>query len=236
MPLRWSRFLVWSLKSLMEYKEDEFLQLSGLQHFKFCRRRWALIHIENQWAENYRTIDGAIMHQNAHDTEFRESRGDRIITRGVSVYSSRLGVSGQCDVLEYNRGNVGIPLSGKEGLWQPYPVEYKRESPREDTGDTLQLCGQAMCLEEMLCCDIPEGALFYGETRRRERVQFTPELRGQVRELLDEMHQLYRRGYTPKVKPTKSCNACSMKELCLPRLMKTRSVSAYLKSAMEEAP
>lgn len=236
MPFRWSRFLVWSLKSLMEYKEDEFLQLSGLQHFKFCRRRWALIHIENQWAENYRTIDGAIMHQNAHDTEFRESRGDRIITRGVSVYSSRLGVSGQCDVLEYHRGNVGIPLSGKEGLWQPYPVEYKRGSPREDTGDTLQLCGQAMCLEEMLCCDIPEGALFYGETRRRERVQFTPELRGQVRELLDEMHQLYRRGYTPKVKPTKSCNACSMKELCLPRLMKTRSVSAYLKSAMEEAP
>lgn len=220
----------------MEYKEDDFLQLSGLQHFKFCRRRWALIHIENQWAENYRTIDGAIMHQNAHDTEFRESRGDRVITRGVSVYSSRLGVSGQCDVLEYHLGNTGIPLPGKEGLWQPYPVEYKRGSPREDTGDALQLCGQAMCLEEMLCCDIPEGALYYGEIRRRERVAFTEELRGQVRGLLEEMHQLYRRGYTPKVKPTKSCNACSLKELCLPRLMKNRSVSAYLKAAMEENP
>ena len=147
----WSRFPDWSLKSSMEYKEEDILQLSGLQHFKFCRRRWALIHIENQWAENYRTIDGAIMHQSAHDTEFRESRRDRVITRGVSIYSSRLGISGQCDVLEYHLGKVGISLPGKEGLWQPYPVEYKRGSPREDTGDSLQLCGQAMCLEEMLC-------------------------------------------------------------------------------------
>lgn len=234
MPLLWNLFPAWSLKSSMDYKEEDFLQLSGLQHFKFCRRRWALIHIENQWAENYRTIDGAILHQNAHDAQFRESRGNRVITRGVSVYSSQLGVSGQCDVLEYHQGNAGIPLPGKEGLWQPYPVEYKRGSPRQDTGDTLQLCGQAMCLEEMLCCDIPEGALYYGEIRRRERIVFTEELRGQVRELLEEMHQLYRRGYTPKVKPTKSCNACSLKELCLPRLMKNRSVSAYLKASMEE--
>lgn len=236
MPLRWRRFPAWSLKSLMEYKEEDFLQLSGLQHFKFCRRRWALIHIEHQWAENYRTIDGEILHKNAHDTQFQESRGDRFITRGVSVYSAELGVSGQCDVLEYHRGSTGIPLPGRDDLWQPFPVEYKRGKPREDTGDALQLCGQAMCLETMLCCDIPEGALYYGEIRRRERIAFTPELRSQVRQLLEQMHDLYRRGYTPKVKPTKSCNACSMKELCLPKLMKNRSVSAYLKSAMEEAP
>ena len=165
----------------MVYEESDFLQLSGLQHFKFCRRRWALIHIEQQWAENFRTMDGALMHQNAHNSEFRESRGELFITRGVSVFSSTLGVSGQCDVLEYHRGTTGIPLRGKEGLWQPYPVEYKRGNPREDTGDTLQLCGQAMCLEEMLCCDIPEGALFYGEIRRRAVVPFTEELRAQVR-------------------------------------------------------
>ena len=220
----------------MDYKEEDFLQLSGLQHFKFCRRRWALIHIENQWAENYRTIDGSILHQNAHDSQFRESRGDRVITRGVSIHSSLLGVSGQCDVLEYHREDTGIPLAGKEGLWQPYPVEYKRGCRREDTGDALQLCGQAMCLETMLCCDVPEGALYYGEIRRRERVVFTPELRSQVKDLLAQMHDLYQRGYTPKVKPTKSCNACSMKELCLPKLMKNRSVSAYLKDAMEEMP
>ncbi|MGN1027743.1 MAG: CRISPR-associated protein Cas4 [Faecousia sp.] len=220
----------------MAYKEEEYLQLSGLQHFAFCRRQWALIHIENQWEENFRTIDGAIVHQNAHNAGFAESRGDRWITRGVSVHSSQLGVSGQCDVLEYHRGDTGIPIRGKDGLWQPYPVEYKRGRPREDTGDALQLCGQAMCLETMLCCDIPEGALYYGETRRRVCVAFTEELRKEVKDLLAQMHELYQRGYTPRVKPTKSCNACSLKELCLPKLLKNRSVSAYLKEAMEEMP
>lgn len=220
----------------MAYKEEEFLQLSGLQHFKFCRRQWALIHLEQQWAENYRTVDGELMHSNAHDADFRESRGDLIITRGVSVFSPTLGVSGQCDVLEYRRGDAGIPIRGKEGLWQPFPVEYKRGTPREDTGDALQLCGQAMCLEEMLCCAIPEGALYYGEIRRRVPVAFTEELREEVRQMLAQMHELYHRGHTPKVKPSKSCNACSLKELCLPKLMKSRSVSDYLKKAMEEAP
>ena len=218
----------------MIYQEEDFLQLSGLQHYSFCRRQWALIHIEHQWAENYRTVDGTILHQNAHNSEFRESRGDHIITRGVSVYSAELGVSGQCDVVEYHRGSTGIPLNGKEGLWQPYPVEYKRGSPRGDASDAIQLCGQAMCLEAMLCCDIPEGALYYGEVRRRERVIFTPELRLQVQNLLKEMHELYRRGFTPKVKPSKACNSCSLKDLCLPKLMKTRSVAVYLKNAMEE--
>ncbi len=218
----------------MSYPEEAFLQLSGLQHFRFCRRQWSLIHIEHQWAENYRTIDGAIMHQNAHDTGFRESRGDLLVTRGVSVFSATLGVSGQCDVLEYHRGQTGIPIKGKDGLWQPYPVEYKRGSPREDTGDTLQLCGQAMCLEEMLCCDIPEGALYYGEIRRRVPVAFTPELRQEVRQMLLQMHELAQRGHTPRVKPTKSCNACSLKELCLPKLLRSTSVATYLKKALEE--
>lgn len=220
----------------MIYAEEDFLQLSGLQHFAFCRRQWALIHIENQWAENYRTVDGALFHENAHNPEFQESRGNRLITRGANVYSAELGVSGTCDILEYRWGPTGIPLTGKNGLWQPYPIEYKRGRPREDTGDTLQLCGQAMCLENMLCCDIPEGALYYGEIRRRQPVVFTPELRTQVKEMLSQMHDLYKRGYTPKVKPAKSCNACSLKELCLPKLMKNRSASAYLRDAMEEMP
>lgn len=220
----------------MIYAEEDFLQLSGLQHFAFCRRQWALIHIENQWAENERTVDGVLMHEKAHDREFEESRGDRLIKRGVSVYCAELGISGQCDVLEYYQSDTGIPLNGKEGLWQPYPVEYKRGSPKENSADALQLCAQAMCLETMLCCDIPEGALYYGEIRRREYVRLDQELRDQVREMLIQMHSLYKRGYTPKVKPTKSCNACSLRELCLPKLLKSRSVSAYLKAAMEELP
>ena len=217
----------------MAFNEDDFLQLSGLQHFKFCRRQWALIHIENQWAENFRTTDGAILHENAHNGAFTESRGDLLITRDMRVFSRTLGVSGACDVLEFHRGGAGIPLSGRPGLWQPYPVEYKRGKPKAGTEDALQLCGQAMCLEEMLCCEIPAGALYYGETHRRTEVSFTPELRQEVTALLAEMHALYTRGSTPRVKPTKGCNACSLKELCLPKLMRSRSVSAYLRRAME---
>lgn len=218
----------------MIYSEEDFLQLSGLQHFKFCRRQWALIHIENQWAENYRTTDGAILHENAHNGDFRESRGDLLITRDMRIFSPTLGGSGACDVLEFHRSETGVPLKDRDGLWQPYPVEYKRGKPKEGTEDALQLCGQAMCLEEMLCCEVPCGALYYGETRRRTEVTFTPKLRQEVTSLLGEMHDLYRRGHTPKVKPTKACNACSLKELCLPKLMKNKSVSDYLRRGMEE--
>lgn len=147
-----------------------------------------------------------------------------------------MGVSGACDVLEFHRGSVGIPLKGREGLWQPYPVEYKRGRPKQDTSDALQLCGQAMCLEEMLCCEIPTGALYYGEPRRRTEIEFTTELREEVRSLLKEMHDLYQRGRTPKVKPTKACNACSLKELCLPKLMRKRSTADYVLQSLEVTP
>lgn len=217
----------------MTYSEEEYLQISGIQHFRFCRRQWALIHVENQWSENYRTVDGKLMHKNAHDHDYRESRVDRIITRGVSVFSPTLGVTGQCDVLEYHRGKMGISITGKDGLWLPFPVEYKRGSPREDNADELQLCCQAMCLEEMLCCEISKGAVFYGEIRHRKNILFTEELRQEVRNSLKEMHELLRRGYTPKVKPNKSCNACSLKDLCMPNLMKIKNVREYLREALE---
>ena len=220
----------------MDYKEEEYLQLSGLQHFRFCRRQWALIHIENLWVENLRTVDGQILHERAHDPGLREKRPGLIVVRGMAVSSRTLGVSGACDVVEFRRCAAGVPLRNEEGLFQPYPVEYKRGKPKEGTEDALQLCGQAMCLEEMLCCEIPQGALYYGEPHRRTEVDFTPELRQEVTDLLIEMHDLYQRGYTPKVKPSKSCNACSLKELCLPKLLRSRSVSAYLRGAMEDEP
>lgn len=218
----------------MAYNEEDWLQLSGLQHFAFCRRQWALIHIESQWAENYRTVDGSLMHEHVHNQSFRESRGDLLIIRGLAVHSARLGVSGQCDAVEFRRDPEGIPLQGREGLWLPYPVEYKRGKPKEHDADELQLCAQAMCLEEMLCCPVPAGALYYGEPRRRTAVEFTPELHRQVEDSLSEMHRLFQRRYTPKVKASKACNACSLKELCLPRLMNREKVSAYLDRAVEE--
>ena len=218
------------------YTADECLMISGLQHFRFCRRQWALIHIEQQWAENLRTVERALLHERAHDEQLHESRGDLWIVRGLRVQSLTLGLSGQCDVVEFRRDGAGVPLTGKSGLWLPYPVEYKRGVPKQDGCDELQLCAQAMCLEEMLCCGIPAGALFYGEPRRRLHVEFTPELREEVRADAAQMHDLYRRGYTPRVKPSKACNACSLKELCLPRLQKSGSVRDYLRENMEETP
>ena len=218
----------------MAFNEEDWLQLSGLQHFAFCRRQWALIHIENQWAENFRTMDGRLMHEHVHDQEFRESRGDRLIVRGLAVHSAELGISGQCDAVEFCRDPAGVPLQGREGLWLPYPVEYKRGKPKEYSADELQLCAQAMCLEEMLCCAVQKGALYYGEPRRRTVVQFTPELRKQVQDSLTEMHELFQKHYTPKVKPAKACNACSLKELCLPKLMSRKKVMDYLDTVMEE--
>lgn len=221
---------------MTEFSEEDFLQLSGLQHFSFCRRQWALIHVENLWAENFRTVDGALLHERAHAADFTERRGDILITRGMAVFSRMLGVSGQCDVLEFRRRENGISLSGEEGLWQPYPVEYKRGAVKSSSCDALQLCAQAMCLEEMLCCSIPEGALYYGEARRREVVPLTEDLRSAVRNSLAEMHTLFRRGDTPRVRPTRACAACSLNELCLPRLQGRQSVSAYLQKHLEDAP
>lgn len=214
------------------YCEDDYLLISGLQHFAFCQRQWALIHIENQWAENLRTMDGQIMHKNAHDGSFREKRGDVIITRDMRVFSAYLGITGACDVVEFHRAENGITLFGLDGTYSVFPVEYKRGSPRTDDANALQLCAQAMCLEEMLCCDIPSGALYYGEIHRRETVEFTPRLRQSVRDMLEQMHALYFRGYTPKVKPTKSCNACSLKEICLPKILRIKSARAYMAERM----
>ena len=218
------------------YSDLDLLPLSGLQHFAFCRRQWALIHVENQWQENLRTVEGQLLHQRAHNEALRERRGDTLILRGLSVVSHSLGLSGKCDVVEFHLTPEGVPLRGEDGLWLPYPVEYKRGRPKDHQADELQLCAQAMCLEEMLCCTIAEGALFYGEPRRRTIVFFSPELRQNVRDFSAEMHHYYRRGDTPKAKPGKSCHACSLKELCLPQLIRRGNVSAYLKQAMEESP
>ena len=210
--------------------EEGYLTLSGLQHFAFCRRQWALIHIEQQWAENLRTVEGDLLHRRAHDEQQTESRGDTLIVRGLRVVSHRLQVQGVCDVVEFHRDPAGVTLAGREGTWQPYPVEYKRGKPKPFEADELQLCAQAMCLEEMLLCAIPEGSLFYGEPRRRTRVALDGALRGRVEAMLAEMRALYERGYTPKAKPGRGCAACSLKDLCLPRLTRIQSPDAYLRA------
>jgi CRISPR-associated exonuclease Cas4 len=213
----------------MEYKEEDYLSLSGIQHFEFCRRQWALIHIEQQWQENVRTIEGEFLHERAHNHELSEKRGDIIITRGLPVHSSMLGVSGICDVVEFHKSENGISLFNRDGLYNPVPIEYKRGMPKKNDADSMQLCAQAICLEEMLQCQISEGYLYYGETKHRLAVEFDTELRNKVADAFTEMHQMFNRRHTPKVKISKSCNACSLIDICIPKLCKNISVSTYIK-------
>ena len=216
------------------YEEDEFLQLSGIQHFAFCRRQWALAYIELQWQENVRTVEGRLLHERTHDTSIREKRGELLVVRAMPVHSREMGVSGECDVVEFYRSEDGVALSGREGRYIAVPVEYKRGKPKTDDVDALQLAAQALCLEEMLCCDIPYGYLYYGETRHREKIEFTSLLREKVKNMFAEMHKYYRQRYTPKVKWSKSCNACSLKDVCMPVLNKNISAARYIETRLKE--
>lgn len=217
-----------------EYKEEDFLQLSGLQHFTFCRRQWALIHIEQQWVENVLTVKGNLFHEKVHDGYSSEKRNNVIISRGMPIHSRTLGLSGECDVVEFVRADTGIILPGRKGKYILYPIEYKRGRAKITDEDRMQLTAQTICLEEMFLTEIPNAYLFYGETRRRELVQISDELRNECRKLIQEMHQLYARGYTPKVKRTKRCDACSLKSICLPKMEKSRNVTLYVAEHLQE--
>ncbi len=206
----------------MEYNEDDFLALSGIQHFIFCKRQWALIHIEQQWQENIRTIEGNLMHERAHDDFLYETRNGIKTVRGVAVHSRVLGIYGVCDIVEFHEDGIVVP------------VEYKRGSPKESDADIMQLVLQVICLEEMMCKEISYGYLYYGETRHRTKVEITKELKDRASAVSTEMHDYYNRQHTPKVKPTKSCNACSLKDICLPKLHNRRSAKQYIKESIEE--
>jgi len=219
-----------------EYASDELLPLSGIQHFVFCRRQWALIHVERQWQDNVLTVEGKLLHTRADDPFFNETRKGVITARSVPVASYRLGLSGVCDVVEFTESPDGVQLPGRVGLFLPAPVEYKRGREKRDACDEAQLCAQAICLEEMLSVAIPVGYLFYGETRHRVAVELTAELRNLVIEMSVEMHTYFQRGYTPRVKISKACRSCSLADICLPVLQeKVVAASKYIKQQVEDA-
>ena len=218
----------------MEYKEEDFLLLSGIQHFVFCRRQWALIHIEQQWSENYRTVDGKLFHEKAHSNISSEKRNNIIISRSMPIFSRQLGITGVCDIVEFHKDDKGIFINEYDGKFIVIPIEYKRGKPKEDESDILQLVAQTICLEEMLCCDIKTGYLFYGEIMHRTRIDITNDLRKKVFDIFKEMHELYNKRYTPKVKVNKSCKSCSLVNLCIPKLCKTKTVKNYIRDCICE--
>jgi len=210
--------------------------LSGIQHIAFCERQWALIEIEQCWAENVRTVEGKILHERADDPYDNETRNDLRVVRAMSIVSKKLGLRGIADIVEFQRTEIEdkgkvVQLKGRKGWWRPYPVEYKRGRPKPDDRDAVQLCAQALALEEMFQITIDSGALFYGQTKRREEIQFHIELRKRVHELALKMHELIREGKTPKAIKGKHCSLCSLIEICQPNLtVYHKSVKAYLQN------
>ncbi len=218
-----------------EYTPDELLPLSGIQHFQFCRRQWALIHVENQWQDNVLTVEGKHLHRRVDDPFEDEIRKGVIAARSMPVASYRLGLYGICDVVEFHSSSDGVQLPNHKGYFQPTPIEYKRGKEKQEPCDEVQVCAQAICLEEMLSVRIPTALLFYGKTRRRVEVCLDKALRDLVENIAEEMHTYFERGYTPRVKPGKACRSCSLMDICLPGMPQEHpAASAYIRKRIEE--
>lgn len=219
------------------YSDDDMLMLSGIQHYRFCPRQWALIHIEQLWDDNRLTMEGILMHKHVDDPFYRQKCGEYIALRAVNVASHELGLYGVTDVVELHPSDDAansIKHPKYPGLWQPYPVEYKHGKPKRNEIDEVQLAAQAMCLEEQYGIRIPCGAFFYGEIRHRVEVEITDELRQIVQDCSNEMHRLFRDGQLPPVLQGKHCYKCSLKDNCLPQIADCTRVSYYLNKYLYE--
>lgn len=218
---------------MKEYNQEDYIMLSGIQHYAFCTRQWALIHIETAWKENVHTVVGNLFHDKAH-SGMNEKRREIIISRSLPINSRKHGISGECDIVEFHKDENGVNINGRSGKYIPYPIEYKKGSPKTDNIDILQLTAQVICLEEMFCCNIKYGYLFYGKTKRREKIMITLELKEEVSKLFFEMHNLLEKGNIPKIKPTKKCRQCSLADVCLPTLSEKMSVKNYIDKKLKE--
>lgn len=229
----------------MSFSEDDLLPVSALQHLEFCERQWGLIHLEGVWDENPLTMEGRHLHDRV-DVQEIEVRGDVRIARGLRLRSLRFGLSGKADVVEFHRvrddgkdspgRGAGMLLEGVPGLWRPVPVEYKRGKPKAGHCDEVQLCAQALCLEEMTGAAVPEGALFYGKTKRRYTVPFDKALRERTEALSARLHRLFDAGVTPGAKYEKKCRSCSLIEFCMPKALRGAGrVKKYLMDAVGDA-
>lgn len=220
-------------KIIQLFNEDELLPISALQHLLFCERRAALVCMEGLWQDNTSTAEGSVLHDRAHQTE-TESRNDLRIARGLWLRSLRLGIYGKTDIVEFRLldnadKNCGITLAGEQGIWRPFPVEYKRGRLREEMSFETQLCAQGMCLEEMLGIEVTSGALYFGLTHRRLEIDFDKTLREQTESAAMRIHEIVKSGVTPKAQPEPKCQFCSLNGLCLPKAAGGRkSVSSYI--------
>lgn len=215
------------------FTDDQLIPISALQHWIYCRRQCGLIHLEQAWAENRLTAEGRTLHEKVHESDSENRPGVRIV-RGLRLVSYTLGLVGQADVVEFRRGDSGIELQRALGLWRPFPVEYKRGKPKKNDSDKIQLCAQALCLEEMLQAEIPAGAFFYGKPHRRTDVEFDASLREKTRQTADALHALFDSRKTPTVRYSKKCENCSLYLQCMPKTTGlNKRIDFYLSKAFE---
>ena len=220
---------------MMSYSEDDYLDVSGIQHFVFSERQWALIYVEGQWKDNYLTLAGDHFHKKVDDPYVSETRGSKFIKRALKICSKELGLSGICDVVEFQKDDKnGVPVYGKECKYLPIPVEYKHGKPKKDKSDIFQVLAEAICLEEMMLCHIGYGYLYYGKTRHREKVVFTNQLRKELKEIVKRMHYDYERGYTPKTKNSRKFRSSSLKDIGLPEMFDRENVKNYISRKINE--
>ncbi|MCD1258068.1 CRISPR-associated protein Cas4 [Paenibacillus athensensis] len=213
-------------------EEDELLMLSGIQHYAFCRRQWGLIHLEQLWADNVLTYEGKLLHRRADDPAASELRGGVLISRAMPLVSPTLKLYGVADVVEFHKVDDqddpnAVRLNGRRGRWRPYPVEYKRGNRKKGDCDEVQLCAQAIALEDMFGVYIEAGALYYGERERRIGVEFDAGLRTRVRELAAQMHEDFARGVTAAAVREPKCTSCSLEPMCHPGVT-TMSAERYV--------
>ncbi len=228
------------MQRTISYTEEDLLPISALSHLVFCERRTALIHLEQIWTENIFTAEGRVLHERAHE-ETSENRIDTRVSRGLRIHSLRLGIAGIMDVVEFikssdsTKSNRVIQLTDQEGLWKPLPVEYKRGKPKLDNCDKVQLCAQALCLEEMLDVTIEFGNIFYGKPRRRMTVKFDQPLRKETEDSAARLHELYKRGTTPPPNYSKKCLNCSLVDTCKPKATERySSASKYVENILRD--
>jgi len=220
------------------FTEDELLPLSALQHLVFCERQCALIHLERLWADNPLTVEGSSMHTRVHDDDASEVRDGIRIARGIPLRSFRLGLVGQADLVEFHptEADSAVALPNASGAWMPFPVEYKRGRPKRGAADRVQLCAQALCLEEMFGTRLEGGALFYGASRRRSSVFFDDTLRRLVEGTAIRLHGVFEEGITPRARREPKCKQCSLLPLCMPDAMASRrSALRYLATSLPDS-
>ena len=219
------------------YDEEEFLPISLLPHFLFCPRRAALVHIEGLWKENEFTASGAVTHKNANELRSETRPGIRVV-RSLDVHSYRLGIVGKADIVEFKKlphiegatvNHTGVKLRGIKGIWSVHPVEYKSGQLRQENSYEIQLCAQAMCLDEMLGVHPADGAIYYGKTGRRLTVVFDPSLRSATERACEQLHGALDNGETPGAKFQPKCAKCSLMDLCIPKAVgQKRSIKSYM--------